>query len=295
MTLEQLRTFVQAARYGNFTTAAKALGLSQAAVSMSIKKLEDEHEVALFDRTSRNLDLTAAGQALLDEAERILRDIELTALRLESYRRPRRRRLLIGCTPNVYSHWMPGVLSRMQGRGGSSDFEIVMGRAEQVAAWVMRGTMDAGISEANPGHPSFRNFGVFQDRFSVSATGPLRTRAGREPGWADLADIGPVLCEVETDAAAAFLRGLERLKVDARSLLHKDVRLRSSEAVVTAVLEGHFPGIVSERIAAPYFAQGRLQRVGQLHITVDYWCFGLQHNDIEAIAALISRTVRETQ
>lgn len=293
MTLEQLRIFVQAANYGNFTIAAKALKLSQAAVSMSVKKLEDEYMVTLFDRTSRQLELTAAGQMLLDEAERILRDIELTGLRLENYRQTHRRRLLIGCTSNVYNHWLPGVLAYFRKRGGSNDFEIVMGRGEEIAAWVMRGTVDVGISESDPGHPSFRNFGVFQDRFTVCAASPSSSLVECEPSWSDLSDLGPILCETDTDAAAAILRGLERQGVDFRPLLHKDIRLHTSESVVSAVFEGHFPGIVSERIAAPYLEKGRLKRIGRLSINVDYWCFGLQHKDIEPIAALISRGVRE--
>ena len=78
MTFEQMKIFVEAARYGSFTHAAEKLGLTQSAVSISIKKLEDRHNVRLFDRSGRRLMVTEAGQVLLNEAERILRDVELT-------------------------------------------------------------------------------------------------------------------------------------------------------------------------------------------------------------------------
>ncbi len=78
MTFEQMRIFLEAAHFGSFTHAAERLGLTQSAVSVSIKKLEEKHDVSLFDRSGRRLMLTEAGQVLLSEAERILRDLELT-------------------------------------------------------------------------------------------------------------------------------------------------------------------------------------------------------------------------
>ena len=50
MTFEQMRIFLEAAHFGSFTHAAERLGLTQSAVSVCIKKLEEKHDVALFDR-----------------------------------------------------------------------------------------------------------------------------------------------------------------------------------------------------------------------------------------------------
>src|SRR3984893_12839725 len=86
MTFEQMRIFLEAAHFGSFTIAAERLGLTQSAVSVSVKKLEEKHNVLLFDRSGRRLILTDAGQVLLNEAERILRDVELTIKRVESRR-----------------------------------------------------------------------------------------------------------------------------------------------------------------------------------------------------------------
>src|ERR1700681_4745829 len=86
MTFEQMKIFLEAAHFGSFTYAAERLGLTQSAVSVSIKKLEEKHDVSLFDRSGRRLMLTEAGQVLLNEAERILRDVDLTIRRVESRR-----------------------------------------------------------------------------------------------------------------------------------------------------------------------------------------------------------------
>ena len=65
MTFEQMKIFLEAAHFGSFTHAAERLGLTQSAVSVSIKKLEEKHDVSLFDRSGRRLMLTEAGQVAL--------------------------------------------------------------------------------------------------------------------------------------------------------------------------------------------------------------------------------------
>ncbi len=72
MDLYHLRTFVTVAREGNLTRAAERLFASQPTVSAHIKTLEDEFGLKLFERTSTGMEPTAAGEALWEEAERVL-------------------------------------------------------------------------------------------------------------------------------------------------------------------------------------------------------------------------------
>jgi len=68
----QLRSFVAVAEAGHLTRAAEKLHVSQPAVSAQIKALEDELELALFERTSSGMVLTSAGERLLADAEKVL-------------------------------------------------------------------------------------------------------------------------------------------------------------------------------------------------------------------------------
>lgn len=72
MELYQLRSFVAVAEAGHLTRAAEKLHVSQPAVSAQIKALEDELELALFERTSSGMVLTPAGERLLADAEKVL-------------------------------------------------------------------------------------------------------------------------------------------------------------------------------------------------------------------------------
>lgn len=76
ITLRQLRAFVAVADCSQFTAAADALHVTQAALSMLVKDLEEELGLKLFDRHTRMVRLTASGQELLGMARRVLRDIE---------------------------------------------------------------------------------------------------------------------------------------------------------------------------------------------------------------------------
>lgn len=80
MELYQLRTFVTVAREGNLTRAAERLFTSQPTVSAHIKSLEEEFGLKLFERTASGMEVTPAGEALWEEAERVLGTVkDLTA------------------------------------------------------------------------------------------------------------------------------------------------------------------------------------------------------------------------
>ena len=74
--LRQLRYFVAVADALSFSRAAEGLGLSQQTLSTQIRRLEDELGVQLFRRTTRNVQLTPAGETLLDDARDALRAVD---------------------------------------------------------------------------------------------------------------------------------------------------------------------------------------------------------------------------
>src|SRR5690242_18832714 len=88
-----LKAFVAVSETLSFTRAARALNRTQSAVSMQIKRLEDQLGVALFQRTKSHVALTAAGEGLVGYAKRILRLGDEAVGRLGDYRVEGRVRL----------------------------------------------------------------------------------------------------------------------------------------------------------------------------------------------------------
>ena len=77
MELYQLRTFAAVAKTGHLTRAAEQLATSQSAISAQIKALEEEFETPVFIRTAKGMLLTAAGNELLEQAQKVLAESEL--------------------------------------------------------------------------------------------------------------------------------------------------------------------------------------------------------------------------
>src|SRR5215468_5624956 len=81
--LDALRIFVVAARHLSFTEAANQLNLTQSAVSHRIRGLEEELGIALFQRLSRRLELTAEGRALARKIGNAIGDIDRSIVELD--------------------------------------------------------------------------------------------------------------------------------------------------------------------------------------------------------------------
>jgi len=84
-TLQGIRSFVKVAEAGSFTKAAISQGLSAAAVSKNIQRLERQLDVRLFNRTTRSMSLTEEGQFLYEHYKNITSELELASLRLAQY------------------------------------------------------------------------------------------------------------------------------------------------------------------------------------------------------------------
>ena len=76
MELRQLRYVEAVARHRHFTRAAEELHVAQSALSHQIRRLEAELGTALFDRTSRSVVTTEAGEAVAARARRILEEVD---------------------------------------------------------------------------------------------------------------------------------------------------------------------------------------------------------------------------
>lgn len=98
------------ARYGSVTAAAGAMNLSQSAISHAIAKLEDRHRVKLWRRKGRRLELTQAGQYLLDLAERIVPELEHAETVLADMAKGRRGSLRIGMECHPCEQWLMRVV-----------------------------------------------------------------------------------------------------------------------------------------------------------------------------------------
>ncbi|CAM4128454.1 LysR family transcriptional regulator [Bordetella muralis] len=121
--LDAVRAFVQIVELGSFTRAAEALQITQAAVSLKLKRLEDRVGFRLVERTPRYVELSAQGNAFLEHARALL-DTHDRALSVFS---GTRQRLTIGISDHVAGPELPTLISRMNAQDPDLVIEIRIG------------------------------------------------------------------------------------------------------------------------------------------------------------------------
>jgi len=109
--MTSLRLFLQVAASRSFSETARSANLSQPALSRTIKLLEEELGVRLFDRNSRNVHLTSAGAALLPIVERLTSDFDLAFRELTQTFQGQRGRVVVGALPSVAIKLLPKAIA----------------------------------------------------------------------------------------------------------------------------------------------------------------------------------------
>lgn len=140
-TLRQLRTFVAVVQHGSFGQAGQAIGLSQSAVSHSIKELEAEMGVRLLDRTTREVLLSEAGQQLATRLERLLEELNTTLLDVRSYGEQRSGTVRVAASQTPSAHLMPQCLASSQLR--YPDIRVIL--HDRVQQWVLQSVRNAEV------------------------------------------------------------------------------------------------------------------------------------------------------
>jgi LysR family hydrogen peroxide-inducible transcriptional activator len=114
--LRQMAYVIAVARHGHVTRAAEELLVAQSALSRQIQQVEREVGVLLFDRAHRRLHLTAAGQAFVARAERLLADVQGLLDEMQEFGGLRRGRVAIGALPSVAEAHLPALVAAFHDR-----------------------------------------------------------------------------------------------------------------------------------------------------------------------------------
>ena len=110
--IRQLRAFRAVFHLGKLSAAAEQLSLTQSAVSVLIRQLEEGLGTRLFDRTTRSLRSTQAAMEAISVAERVLRDVDSLGAGLRDLGQLRRGRVSLAITPTLGEILLPAVVRR---------------------------------------------------------------------------------------------------------------------------------------------------------------------------------------
>lgn len=178
MNLERLQLFLKIVDTGSVSAAGRESHVTQPAVSRSLKLLEEDIGVALFDRQGRGLQLTAAGRALIPRARQIMRESERAREQAQRAAKDGYFDLRIGAVDSIGTHILPACLPTLLRAHDDLKIKLWMGRTQNLLERVDRGSLDVAIV-AYSGPPSERatrvgSYGLkyygLSERFSILST-----------------------------------------------------------------------------------------------------------------------------
>ncbi len=257
MTLERLRIFVAVAERQHVTAAARALNLTQSAVSNAIAALEAEHDVHLFDRVGRGVVLNQTGVAFLPEAKAVLARAAAAEAALADMSALRRGRLTIFASQTIASAWLPRRLAAFHAAHPGVELDVAIGNTREVAEGVLSGAAELGLVEGEIDQPLLDQTVVGSDRLAVLVT-PDHPWAGlRRLEAQTLATQAWVLREAGSGTRSTLEAALRNAGVDPAALCIA-MTLPSNEAVLAAAEAGAGATALSESVAYASVAAGRL-------------------------------------
>ncbi|WP_170348531.1 MULTISPECIES: hydrogen peroxide-inducible genes activator [Ruegeria] len=168
-TLRQLKYFSAVAEQRNFGRAAQVCHVSQPALSVQIKALEDSLGGPLFERQARDILLTPLGRDVLDHARQVLG----AADRLDQFAKDRsggHRSLAIGIIPTIAPYLLPGVLAGLRSSDVSLRVQVREARTERLLTMLRAGEIDAGVMALPAGGSELFELPLFQDRFLLAGS-----------------------------------------------------------------------------------------------------------------------------
>lgn len=145
MNLRDLRYLVALADLRHFGRAAEACFVSQPTLSTQLKKLEEELDVALIERTSRHVMLTDIGREIAERARVVLREADQIKELAKRTRDPEAGTVRLGLFPTIGPYLLPHVVPRLRERFPKLTLLLVEEKTEDLLAALRDGRIDAAV------------------------------------------------------------------------------------------------------------------------------------------------------
>jgi DNA-binding transcriptional LysR family regulator len=260
--IQQLRYFVAVADVRHFTRASAELGVAQATLSKQVAALEQDLGAALLRRARGNITLTAAGEALLPLARRILADVDTARREVEDLTGLRRGRVRIGATPSLLGGLLAGVLARFHAAFPGIELNVTQGGSRDLTRDLAGGELDYAliVLPLQDGDPALETRPLLSEELVIAA--PAGTRPPLRDGRVHIGDLRSwslVMFRQGYDLRDATLTAWRQAGLEPRFAIEggeMDAVLRFVAAglgiavVPSLVIPGR-PGLASYRIARP--------------------------------------------
>ena len=254
MNLNHLRVFASVAEHGSLTRAARALQVSQPAISKQLGDLESDVGALLVDRLPRGVRLTAAGEVLFAHAQRILQAERAAQTELRQLAELEVGRLSIGASTTIGSYFVPSLFGELHRAYPRVQLELRISNTEAIQEAVLANRLDLGLTEGFVASDALSVERLAVDEL-VAIAAPGHAVLKRAPLPARALEHLPLLMREPGSGSRAVV---EAALLDRGLRVQPIMSLGSTEALKNAVLHELGIAIVSRLTVEYELRTGRL-------------------------------------
>lgn len=240
----RLKVFRSVAENQSFTKASQELYISQPAISKHIKELEKEYNCRLFDRLAGQIQLTAAGQLLLDHANKIMKDYQKMDFDMNALQQKTTGELRIGASTTISQYVMPEIIATFRRKYPDTHITMLSGNSREVETALEQNRIDIGMVEGYIRQPQLK-YTPFKDDELVPIVHAKGVLADKDSISLDeLKQIPVVFREFGSGTLDVIQKALERKNISL-SDLNIEINLGTTEGIKHYVEHSNCMGIVS--------------------------------------------------
>ncbi|MDU2293454.1 MAG: selenium metabolism-associated LysR family transcriptional regulator [Peptococcus niger] len=259
MLSDSLKVFITVADKKNFSKAAKALNLTQPAISFQIQTLEQYYQTMLFDRVNRHVKLTEAGELLLEYA------LSMNDLQSQLERKMQqltghvKGTLMIGASRTVGEYIMPYIICAFKNEYTDVDITLEIYNTKHVEELVLSNHLDVGLVESQVKHDELMFQSILEDELVVvvPTTHPWAER--EEVTLDELAGEPFIIREPGSGSRLVFEQALIDAEFDVESL-NIIMEIGNITAIKSAIISGLGISVMS-KWAARDMVEGKMASI----------------------------------
>lgn len=255
MEIRQLKAFLVIAETQTFTAGARRLNITQAAISMQIRQLEDELGIQLFTRTPRKVIITEAGEALLERARKILNEHDGAVAEIAEIAGGQFGRLRIGTASGTFAvNQLPSIILQLRVLRPYADTSVHSGTSHELVERILNGEVDIAFVSLPVENLNITTESLFRDEL-VAIAHPAHPRANeREMNAAALANEDLILGEQGGNTR----RMIDEFFAKENVRPHIVMELARQEAIIEMVQNDLGVGMAGSKSVAKSVADGKL-------------------------------------
>jgi len=232
-TLQQLRLFEAVARHGSFTRAAEAIHLTQPAISIQIKRLEESLGTSLFEQMGKKIFLTAAGKELFSTCKEVFERLGIFEGRLEELHGEVAGAINLAAVTTA-KYFLPHFLGAFLRRYPKVVPQLKVSNRERIIERMTDNVDDIYILSTLPEHIDIESYPFLKDELVIFAH-PKHPLAGKQS-----ISLKSLLEErfITREAGSGIRMTFDRLLVEKGLSIEPYMELGSGEAIKQAVMSG---------------------------------------------------------